>query len=343
MGFDPMDRWLQRFSARDYVELRAKMGLDIQAARPVYIGRNAEMGLSLWGEKAGIGGSTGAGYSSERGGYPLANAASVAEVQRFRWPSPDDFDYQVVAEVLETISDDVAKWVKVQYVVQQPGQTRISAARGGGPWIPLLCSLFDLFGLEQTLVNLRTAPELIEATIAHLEEFILGFERRLLDATRGLIDVFYFGDDFATQHGMLISPEHWRRFLKPTYAKVYGLAKDYGLKVWVHSCGTFRPVLPDMIDIGMDVWETVQVHLSGNEPDVLKREYGRDLAFYGAINTQRTLPFGSAEDVRAEVRERIRVLGKGGGYICGSDHGILGDVPMDNVLALLDEARKFRF
>jgi uroporphyrinogen decarboxylase len=93
----------------------------------------------------------------------------------------------------------------------------------------------------------------------------------------------------------------------------------------------------------MDVWETVQVHLKGNEPEVLKREYGKDLTFYGAISTQATLPHGTPDEVRTEVRDRIRVLGKEGGYICGSDHGILPDVPIDNVLAMLDEARHFTF
>ena len=109
------------------------------------------------------------------------------------------------------------------------------------------------------------------------------------------------------------------------------------------TVAAFRPVLPDLIEIGVNVWETVQVHLPGNEPEVLKRKYGQDLAFYGAINSQQTLPFGTPEEVRAEVRERIRVLGRGGGYICGSDHGILPDVPMENVLAMLDEARRYRF
>jgi len=91
----------------------------------------------------------------------------------------------------------------------------------------------------------------------------------------------------------MISPAQWRRFLKPTYRKVFAVAKSHGVKVWFHSCGTFRPVLPDLIECGMDVWETVQVHLKGNEPEVLKREYGRDLAFYGAISTQQTLPHGT--------------------------------------------------
>ena len=132
----------------------------------------------------------------------------------------------------------------------------------------------------------------------------------------------------------------WRHDPRITGAAV-ALAKSYGMKMWFHCCGTFRPVMADLIDMGMDVWETVQVHLPGNEPEVLKREYGRDITFYGGINSQQTLPFASTEEVRAEVRERIRVLGQGGGYILGGDHTILPDVPIDNVLAMLDEARKY--
>ena len=343
MGFAPIDRWLEHYGVEDNFGLRDKLKLDIQEARPIYTGHNAELGLDIWGKGAGIGGAEGAGYSSERGGYPLAGATSVADIDNFAWPDPDDFDYQVVADVLNTVPDDIARFAKIQWVTQGEGQPRLSAARGGGPWIPLLCSLFDLFGMQDTLINLRAAPKLIEAAIAHVEEFTLGFAKRLLDVTQGVADVFYYGDDFAGQRGMLISPDDWRRFLKPTYRKIYGLGNSYGMKVWIHECGTFRPVLSDMIDIGMDVWETVQVHLPGNEPEVLKREYGQDLAFYGAVGTQRTLPFGTIEDVRAEVRERIRVLGRGGGYICGSDHSIMADVPIENVLAMLDEARKYSF
>jgi uroporphyrinogen-III decarboxylase len=92
----------------------------------------------------------------------------------------------------------------------------------------------------------------------------------------------------------------------------------------------------------MDVWETVQVHLTGNSPEELKREYGGSLTFFGAVSTQRTLPYGTPEDVRAEVVDRIRVLGKGGGYICGPDHTVLGDVPIENVLAMLAAAREAR-
>ena len=206
----------------------------------------------------------------------------------------------------------------------------------------MLCTLFNLFGMEEALVALNLEPNRIEAALARIEELTLGFCGRMIDAAGVDGEIFWFGDDFASQKGMLISPGHWRRYLKPVYRKVFELAKRKGMKVWFHSCGTFRPVFPDLIEIGMDIWETAQVHLPGNEPEALKREFGRDITFYGGINTQTTLPHGTPEQVRAEVRDRVRVLGKGGGYICSSDHAILPDVPFENVLAMIDEARKTR-
>ena len=343
MGFDEMDRWLDWFGAADYLELRDRLGLDIQGGLPAYTGRGAAEGLSIWGTGQAVMGSKGPGYSGVRGGYPLAQASSVADVERFAWPQADEFDYAVAAEVLRSIPADTARWVKLQTVYDLPGRSRLSAARGGGDWIPLLCTVFNLFGMEETLLKLHSEPAVMEAAVAHVEHFILEFSRRLLDATRGLIDIYWIGDDFAAQQGLILSPAHWRRFLKPSYRRIFDLTKSYGVKVWFHSCGSFRPVLPDLIDLGMDVWETVQVHLPGNEPEALKRDFGDHLAFYGAINSQATLPFGSPEEVRAEVRERIAVLGRGGGYICGSDHTILPDVPRENVLAMLDEAKRFRF
>jgi len=342
IGFDPLDRWLERLGASDIFDLREKLGLDIQFARPVFVGPGAAPDKDIWGKPTNVMGAAGAGYGAGRGSFPLAGATTVAEIERYPWPDPGDFDYGAAADVLRSIPDNTARCARMLYALPRPGVPHAAIARGGGIWMPLLCSVFDLVGMEETLVALHTAPKLIEAIIAHLEAFILGFERRLLEATDGLVEIFEYSDDFAAQTGMLISPAHWRRFLKPTYEKVYSLAKSYGLKVWIHSCGTFRPVLPDMIEMGMDVWETVQVHLPGNDPETLKREYGRDLTFFGAINSQQTLPHGTPEQVRAEVRERIRVLGRGGGYICGPDHTVMADVPIENMLALLDEARHFR-
>ena len=343
LGFDPVEPWLRRFEAQDPYDLREKLGLDTQFVRPVYTGPNAARGLDVWGNGAGVTGANGAGYGSAHGDFPLADASTVAEIDSYAWPSPDDFDYAVAAEVLRSVPQASARVIRMTYSMQRPAQSRTQAARSSFAGLYLLCSLFDLFGMEDALAKLYYEPRLIEAAVSQLEAFLLGFEERLLAATRGLADILHFEDDFASQQGMLLSPDHWRRFLKPTYKKIYALARSSGLKLEIHSCGTFRPVLPEMIDMGMDVWEPAQLHLPGNDPAELKREYGQHLTISGGISSQRTLPLGTPEDVRAEVRERIAVLGRGGGYICGPDHTVLADVPPENVFALLEAARTFRF
>jgi len=335
--------WYEYFDVDNKLDLRNRLGVDLQCARPVYTGCGIKPGCTIFHTPADVYGAAGVGFGKGRI-YPLQDAETVSDIENFAWPDPDDFDYAVAAGVLQSIPDDKAKRVEGKYALLTPGMTLEEATqKSGGNWLPVLCTLFDLFGFEETLLKLWQAPAIIEATVRKLEEFVLGFYAKLFEATRGLAQFVYMGDDFATQRGMLISPEHWRKYLKPTYEKYFSLAKKYDLKVWFHSCGQFRPVMGDLIDIGLDVWETVQTHLPGNEPDVLKREYGDHITFFGGISTQTTLPFGTTDDVRREVRERIMVLGRNGGYICGPDHGIMPDVPMENVLAMYDEARKFKF
>jgi uroporphyrinogen decarboxylase len=337
-----LDRWLKHFGARDGLDLRDRLDLDIEYARPVYTGKYSGQGLDIWGTPLGdVFGAEGAGYSGARGGYPLADARTVEDIERFEWPDPDDFDYDVSARVLRSVSPTKARRIDLKYGISAEGRTN-EQCQSGGSWLPLICALFNLFGFERTLMNLALEPLLMEAAIRRIEEFTLEFTRRSLEATRGLADVLFYGDDFSSQKGLLISPEQWRRFLKPTYEKVFALGRSHGVKNWFHSCGQFTPVLGDLVDIGMDVWETVQVHLQGNDPRRLKREFGKHLAFFGAVSTQTTLPNGTPDEVRAEVRERVRVLGEGGGYICGADHGIMPDVPIENVVAMLDEARRFK-
>jgi uroporphyrinogen decarboxylase len=207
-------------------------------------------------------------------------------------------------------------------------------------FLPVLNTLMDMFGMEEALILMLSEPEIAEAAIARIETFLLAAMKKIMDDFAPRAFAFWLGDDFSTQRGMMVSPEVWRKFLKPAYKKLFELVKSYNLLVWFHSCGTFRQVLPDLVDIGMDVWETVQAHLEGNDPQELKNEFGKYITFFGAINCQHTLPFGTPEDVRREVRERARILGKGGGYICGPDHSIQANMPPENLIALYDEIRK---
>jgi len=253
--------------------------------------------------------------------YPLGPATTVREVEAYAWPSADRYDYEAAAAVAQA-------W-GTEYAVRGPY------------WRPLFCRVCDLFGMEEALAKLALEPAVFEAALEVAGEQTADFCARLLAACGEAMPILCLGDDFATQRGLMISPEQWRRLLKPRYAKLFAVGRRAGKAVWFHSCGDITAVLPDLVDIGMEVWETVQLHALPLSPEELQREYGRHLAFFGGVNTQR-LPFVAPEAVRVEVRRRIEVLGEGGGYICGPDHHLKPDVPAENAVALFDEARAFR-
>lgn len=253
--------------------------------------------------------------------YPLGDAESVRDIEKHPWPVPDGFDIDHAARKAARISG--------QYAVRGPH------------WWPLLCRVFDLMGMEKSLMNLSLDPVLFEAALDRVFELTFECSRRLLETAGEDVHILCGADDFASQQGLLISPGHWRNYLKPRYAKLFELGKKHGKYIWFHSCGNILDVLPDLIDIGMDVWETVQLHTLPLTPAQLKKEYGRHVTFFGGVNSQK-LPFVSPEDVRGEVAACIEALGAGGGYICSADHGIRSDVPFENITALFEAARDFR-
>ena len=196
-------------------------------------------------------------------------------------------------------------------------------------------SLFErahfLCGMEQFLVDMVLEPSRVEALLDRILDFNLAIIDR---ACQSPIDGIIFGDDYGTQRGLLMSPAHWRRFLKPLLQQQFELTKEHGKVACLHSCGDVTAIVPDLIEIGLDVLNPLQ-------PEVLdlpwlKRQYGSDLAFYGGISTQRTLPFGTPDDVRAEVQERIEIMAVHGGYIIAPGITMLADTPMENVLAFVE-------
>jgi len=253
--------------------------------------------------------------------YPLQAVESVAEVERYPSPNPDDYDYAGAAAVAKTLAP--------QYALRGPY------------WMPVYCRVCHLFGMEEAMVRLVGEPAIFEAAMTKVADFTYEYCSRLLDACGDDMPIFCLGDDFATQRGLMVSPEHWRRLFKPHFARIFGMAKEKGKFVWFHSCGDITSVLPDLIDCGMDVWETVQLHTLPMSPEELKREYGHLITFFGGVNTQR-LPFAKPEEIEAETRRCIEVLGKDGGYICGPDHHVKPDVSAINALALFDTAQAFQ-
>ena len=199
----------------------------------------------------------------------------------------------------------------------------------------------DICGMQRGLFLMGARPDLIHAMVGHIGEFLEEYYRRIAQAGRGYIDFLAFGDDFASQSGMMINPDHWRDYFLPLWKRLFAIAHDHDMKALMHSCGSIRPVLGDLIDAGLDVFDVVQVTAQGMEPEGLKRDFGAHVTFYGGVDTQHVLPMGTPDQVRQEVRRLIDTLGRGGRYILASMHLLMDDVPFENVLAMYDEARSY--
>jgi uroporphyrinogen decarboxylase len=153
----------------------------------------------------------------------------------------------------------------------------------------------------------------------------------------GKVDGVFVGDDFGTQQGLLMSPDMWRTYIKPRYEKLVSVVKGHGVRYCHHSCGGIRPIISDLVQMGVDVLHPIQPLALGMDPGELGEEFGRELTFYGGIDEQRTLPTGRPEDVKREVRSRVAAFGKHGGYIVAPSHAFQPDIPLENILAVYEE------
>ncbi len=251
-------------------------------------------------------------YSSTVYEPPLARAETVADVEAHPWPSADEFDYSGLRSLCEAHAGYVTC---------------------GGAWSPMLCTAMHLTGMVEFLEMMADRPAAAEAILEHLCCFFYRYSERYFEAAAGVLDVFFMGDDFGIQTGPMISPVMFRRFLLPRLERLYSLAQRHGLPVMMHSCGAIRPLIADMIHIGLDILDPIQVRATGMDVEDLKRDFGGDLIFHGSIDTQQTLPRGSVADVEAEVRSRLELFADGGFICCGSQHYMI-DIPPQNVLAI---------
>ena len=196
-------------------------------------------------------------------------------------------------------------------------------------------SLFErawtLRGMEQLLVDMIADPPFVEALFEKITEWNLCMIDRMCEFP---LDAIHTGDDWGSQHGLIMGPKLWRKFIKPQVKRMFERSKSHGKWVSIHSCGDIREILGDLIDVGLDMFNPFQPEVMDVEK--VKREFGKHLTFHGGISTQRTLPYGTPDDVRDEVRRRIETIGKDGGYICAPAHGIPGDVPVENMVALIE-------
>jgi uroporphyrinogen decarboxylase len=200
-----------------------------------------------------------------------------------------------------------------------------------------------LRGFEDWFMDFVRDPKTMQLLFDAVLDISMAVCDALLDEIGDEVDILMASDDLGTQAGLMVSPAAYRQYIKPRHEKYFRLMHEKSPgKVFFHTCGSVVDILDDLIEIGVDVLHPVQVTAAGMDPAYLKREYGDRLAFWGAIDTQHALPYGSVGDVRREVEERIEVLGRGGGYVLGAVHNIQPDVPVENILAMYEHAREYR-
>lgn len=250
---------------------------------------------------------------------PLGDATTIDELESYDWPRADWFDYSTIRDQCEKAGDPAIVFL------------------GGSLW-----QSAHLLGFQRVLMDLVTAPDLVDCCFTHLTEFFVASTERVLRAADGRIDIVCVQDDLGTQDSLLISKEMYRRFFKPHHEKLFAVAHRHNARTMLHSCGSVFAYIPDFLDIGVEVLDPIQTTASNMDPRRLKREYGKDLCFHGGLDTQGTLRCGTPDDVKREMDYLVNTLGNGGGYILAPSHYIQSDTPMENILALFDRIREYR-
>lgn len=245
---------------------------------------------------------------------PFAGFESLDDVEKYAWPSPDWFDYAGLAGQCEAAGDRAV----------------IYGWPGNGD---LINGTAFARGFETTIMGIATNDPVTLACMEKRFEFHLEQSRRALAACAGRVDILWIGDDFGTQRGLLLSPAKWRTLFKARLRAFADLAHGNGARLMLHCCGSTYKIWPELIDAGVDVYDTVQPEAAGMNPRALFAQFGGYLAMHGTVSTQKTLPFGTPEDVAQEVRDRLE-FGAGGGLILAPSHNIQTDTPVENVLAL---------
>jgi uroporphyrinogen decarboxylase len=316
-------RLRQKLKLGDEESLEERLGVDLRGVGPHFIGKTHPLCYAdptvevtadgthrdIWG----VGfkpNQTACGFYMDLASSPLRHVRSVEELDAHPWPTADLWDYSSIAgqaRAQETF------WVWAH----SRGIFEIS-------WF--------LRGFEEFMIDLACNPEMANAIMDRVQAYHMERTRRVLEAGRGLIDMVEYNDDVGGQDGILIAPDTWREFLKPRMAALIAMYKRYGVAVRYHSCGGIRPIIPDLIEIGVDVLNPVQALAAGMEPEALKRDFGGRLTFNGGIDTQGLLPHAPPEEIRRAI------VGRDGGLILAPSHVFQEDVPIENVIAVYETA-----
>lgn len=323
----PMDYWatgettaklLKHLGSADVFEMYDKLHIDkIVGLKPVYVGPPLDPNTDMYGCRyADV--DYGTGSYEECVYNPLAQYTTIEEIEdNYTWPTADWFDYSQLPQ-------QVAK-------VAAAGQYPIQA--GGSE--PFLTYTY-LRGMQQAYIDLLTDRPLVEYCLDKLFGFCYEDTSRIYEAIPGQVDVSYVAEDLGSQESLLFSPQVIREVFIPRMKRMMDLVHENGAHVFFHSDGAVFDIIPDMITAGIDIINPLQWRCAGMERDRLKTAYGADVVLHGGMDNQQTLAFGTVDDVIAETRYNIAVLGAGGGYILAPCHNLQAVSPVENIVAMYE-------
>ena len=301
--------------------LRLRLGDDFRRVYAEYKGPQQELSPgATWRSPFGIE-RTGIGYGQPLT-HPLADVTTRQDVEDYPWPDPDWIDPSPIREQAAPYMDEYAIL--------------------GGDWSPFWHDVIDLVGHEKLYYMMYDYPDVAKSIFQHTADYYYGSSVRIFEAAADAIDIFFIGNDLGSQTGPLLSKKLFREFVLPSIQRFINLGHAHNLKVMMHCCGGFRPLIPDLIEAGLDGLHALQPDCKGMEPSELKYDFGKRIVFNGAIDSHHILINGTPDYVRHKTREILDIMKPGGGYIAGASHDtILEETPVENVLAMFDTIREY--
>jgi len=264
----------------------------------------------------------GYGYGMPRH-HPLANA-TLKEIHEYSWPDP--------------------AWMDVSGIRAEAEQWGGQYAVLGGDWSPFWHDAIDLLDMDQLFYKMYDEPELVDTLMKYIVDYYFGVSERIFEAAADVIDIFFIGNDFGGKTGPLMGEDTFRRFILPHLKRLIDLGHDYALKVMMHCCGGFAPLIPPMIEVGLDGLQALQPSARGMAPAELKAAFGGKMVFNGCIDTQFVLIEGHPDLVRAQTRQVLDTMMPGGGYIASPSHDyLLPETPIENIITLYETVREYGF
>jgi len=315
-----LEEWLSRTRGIGVDQYLSPL-IDIVEVGPPYRGPALPAGTDIWGvTRRDI--SYGSGSYNEITRYPLAGELDPGALARHRWPDPGWFEYAALPAAIAS--------------ARARSDPCIMVANGN-----IFETAWYMRGFEQMLMDVMADEELVHALLGRITDFYVAFFSRVLEAASGKIDLVFTADDIGDQRGLLMPFPRWERLLKPYHRRLNDAIHERGAKVIYHTDGSIMDAVEGLVGMGIDVLQALQFSADNMDPVGLKERFGGRISFEGGVSVQTTLPFGTAEDVRREVEERIRVLGRGGGYIVGPSHWIQAGTPPENIAAMFDTALSY--